>query len=420
MKKRITKAIYSICAAAGFLTAVFLPCYSSAESEGKAFSAAELVYNVQEQEKTVVSASKFEDIDENAWYFPYVDMLVANGVINGTSETTYSPTGNFNAAECAAVITRYLGLESYAAQRQKELAESGAQGAENWYSGYVQTLCDTGIIAEGELGISLFDGFVQITDAQEFARPLKRYEFAVFITRSFDINTELVSAKGIYPEINDNGNHFITGGKYDGSVEYYASYITDYWYIPEDAAWDVLKAYYNGIFNGDEYGNFNPNVAITRSEMSKVVAVIIDPSMRKRAEYRNINELFVIPQEKFLNDGWGEKTLDREYAKTILSEVAKGISADSCAGGFDVSFLPCAYPEGFFVEARFYDKSSGTYTEKLKTELSDSEKVSATLKAPSVLLVLRNSSDAKVEGALRVNVSADGSLEYDDLFKAVI
>ncbi len=417
MDKKIIKAVLSVCAAAGFLSSLLAPCYSS---EGQVFSAAEMVGKSEIAEEVELSASKFEDVDTEAWYFPYVDMLVKNGVINGISETEYSPTGTFNAAECAAVITRYLGLEEYAREKQAQLAQLEAVGSENWYSGYVQTLFDTGVVKEGQFGITCEDGFVQIISPDEFSRPLKRYEFAVLISRSFEISTDIVSAKSFYPEINDNGNFFIVGGKYDGTVEYYAGDIADYWYIVEEAQWDVLKAYYNGIFNGDEAGNFNPGAELTRAEMSKVVAVISDPSMRVRKEYRTLPAELTFSDESFVTDGWGEKALDRDVAKTALLKVAEGISAEKKDENLRVSFTPCAYPEGYFAQALFYDKASGTYEPVGKTELSDKESVSFDAKEPSVLLVLRNSSDATVEGALRVNVASDGKLSYDDLFKPVI
>ena len=102
-------------------------------------------------------------------------------------------------------------------------------------------------------------------------------------------------------------------------MEKYAAEIADYWYIPEEARWDVLKAYYNGIFNGDEMGNFNPGSALTRAEMSKVVAVISDPSMRKRNEYRTLADGFVFDEESF-------ETYVKvaSLGETSLTEFAKG------------------------------------------------------------------------------------------------
>ncbi|MBE6572291.1 MAG: S-layer homology domain-containing protein [Ruminococcaceae bacterium] len=416
MNKKIIRSVCSVCAAAGFLSSLFAPCHSS---EGRVFSAPELVQNAEPVQE-VISAEKFEDIDTRAWYFPYVDMLVKNGIINGISETEYSPQGSFNAAECAAVITRYLGLEEYAAQRQEYLVSIGSVGCEKWYSGYLQTLFDIGVVTDGEYGITSEEGIVAINSAEEFARPLKRYEFAVMITRSFDTKTDTVFAKSFYPEINDNGNHFIIGGKYDGTVEKYAAEIADYWYIPEEARWDVLKAYYNGIFNGDEMGNFNPGSALTRAEMSKVVAVISDPSMRKRNEYRTLADGFVFDDESFVTDGFGEKVLDREIAKGVLETVAQGISAKESDQGVCVSFLPCAYPEGYFAELRFYEKDGEKYVEIEKTELSDAEPLEIVADEVRVLLVLRNLRDAKVEGALRVDIASDASFASDDLFKPVV
>lgn len=417
MNKKIIRSVCSVCAAAGFLSSLFAPCHSS---EGRVFSAPELVEKSEILQENAVFAEKFADIDTQAWYFPYVDMLVKNGVINGISDTEYSPQGSFNAAECAAVITRYLGLEEYAAQRQEYLVSIGSVGCEKWYSGYVQTLFDTGVIADGEFGITAQEGIAFINSAEEFARPLKRYEFAVMITRSFDIKTDTVFAKSFYPEINDNGNHFITGGKYDGTVENYAEEIADYWYIPEEARIDVLKAYYNGIFNGDELGNFNPGAALTRAEMSKVVAVISDLSMRKRNEYRTLPEGFTFDDESFVTDGFGEKVLDREVAKKVLETVAQGISAKTSGDGLCVSFLPCAYPEGYFAELHFYEKAQEKYVEIEKTELSDTEPLEISADEVRVLLVLRNNRNAKVEGALRVDIASDASFASDDLFKPVV
>ena len=417
MNKKLIRSVFALCAVAGFLSSFLVPCYSS---EGQTFSAAELVENPVIEEKVEISATKFTDVDAESWYFPYVDMLVKNGIINGVSDTEYAPTGTFNGAECAAVITRYLGLENYAAERKAQLEQAQAKGAENWYSGYVQTLFDTGIISDGEFGISANEGLVDINSQEEFSRPLKRYEFAVMITKSFDINTDIVSAQNFYPEINSNGNNFIVGGKYDGTVEWYANKINDYWYIHDEYQWAVLQAYYNGIFNGDEYGNFNPGAHLTRAEMSKVVAVIKDPSMRVREEYRTLDDKLVFDEQSFVTDGWGEKTLDRNVAKEAMTAIAAGLSIGKTDGKTEISFTPCNYPEGYFAQVYFYDKKQEGYVEIGKTQLSDSQTVSFKAEDPSALLVLRNSRDAKVEGALRVNVNDKGEFVYDDLFKPVV
>ena len=420
-KNNLKKCLYSLCASVGFLSAVFAPLTPAAVTGEGIFSAPELVISAASPSDDRVSAEKFTDIPENAWYYQYVDLLVGSGIINGISETEYNPGGTFTVAECAAVITRYLGLDSYAEKCRKTLIANGVPGAQEWYSGYMQALFDTGVIRDGEYGISVnADRLAAINNAGSAeclcVQPLERYQFAVLITRSFDIKTDVVSAKNIYPEICSNANSFIVGGKYDDTVGRYAENITDYGIIPEGAREDVLKAYYNGIFNGDETGAFNPYARLTRAEMSKVIAVVTSPDLRARYEYREINDVCRIPDDKFITDGWKEKTLDRNYALLILQQAALGISAST--GGAE--YLPFTAPEGYIMDVRFYQQSASVYKEIEKVDIAESQPVSVSGTGLRIMLVLRNSADAKVEGALRVDVMSDGSMKFDNLFKPVL
>lgn len=420
MKKRsIKKSIYAICAALGFITSVFT--HTLASGEDVILHPAIDAFLYGKEEKQIVSAEKFSDVASDAWYFPYVDMLVKNGVINGISETEYAPNGTFTAAEACAVITRYLGLEEYAVSARKELVSASSAGGDLWYSGYVQTLHDTGIIKEGEFSVSNSNGYVMINDESAFSAPLERHKFAVLITRSFDISTDKVKSNNLYPEICDNGNNLITGGAYDDSVTEYANDITDYWSIPEQSRMDVLKAYYNGIFNGDEAGNFNPTSLLTRAEMSKVIAVIKDSDLRVRKEYRSIPEAFVIPDDKYKEDGWGNTVIDRNYSYEILKTAADGISCDVKSKGIDVGYIPAKAPEGYFFDVRFYSKTENIYTESAKAPISQSEvMIVKELSTPRVMMMLRNCDTAEVEGVIRIDISSDGNVIYDNLFKPVL
>lgn len=418
-KINIRKSIYALCASLGFLSAVFTT--TAASGDGVILHSALEALHAPKIEKEVVSATKFSDIDENMWYFPYVDKLFKDGVVNGISETEYSPSGTFTAAECCAVITRYLGLEEYAKEAQKKLIEASVKGNELWYCGYVQTLYDAGIIKKGEMSLSEKDGCVVITDASVFSSPLKRHTFASFITRSFDIKTDVVSAKNYPAEIVNNGNNFITGGRYDDSVNEYANDINDFWSIPDETRIDVLKAYYNGIFNGDEAGNFNPEALLTRAEMSKVIAVVTDAELRTRKEYRNIPEVFDINDEKYIVDGWKNKVLDRNYSCELLMEAAKGISCDVKSGGVDVGYVPSGAPEGYVFDVRFYSANGGVYNEAAKAPVSQGEvMIVKGLASPRVVMMLRDCETAEVEGALRLDISSNGTVTFDNLFKPVL
>lgn len=407
MKKSFKKSFICICAAAGFLSSLLVPCYSS----GGLFSAPEFVGRAENE--YVVSAYSFSDLDANSWYFPYVDLLMKEGIVKGVTETEYNPDGTFTLAECSAVIVRFLGLEDYAAKRQRELLSNGVLGAELWYSGYIQTLCDTKIMEPEKYSLSS-GGFVAINNAQTLERPVKRYEFSDFITRSFDMDTSLVRSKAMYPEISDNGNHFITGGRYDASVEVYKNEIADFESVPADSRENLLKAYYNGIFNGDAAGNFNPLDNLRRSEMAKVISVIIKPELRQRNEYRTLPPGSALTDENFVYDGWGERTVDRNTAYWLLNEVAKNLSVS----GSGVSYTPVNAPEGYFIEVRFFEKSAGTYREKLKTELSDNSDVFCSGSEICVMFTLRNSANAKVEGVLRADISGSSAPVFSNLFKS--
>lgn len=411
MNKKTKKAIYSLCAAAGFLSSLFVPCYSSG---GQQYSAAELMGIVQ-QTKKLPSASDFSDVDNTAWYYPYVDHLVKNGVIKGITESTYAPDGTFTIAECATVITRYLGLDSYAAKQRNNMLSLGIVGAEQWFSGYIRTLIDTNVFIPEEFGLSS-DLKSVLSNADVFNRPIKRYEFANLITRSFDISTSTVTAHNLYPEVCGNGNSFITGAKYDSTVSLYSTEIADFDAIPEAYRENVLKAYYNGIFNGDAVGNFNPESNLSRSEMSKVIAVITNRSLRRRTEYRAVPEICSITEDKYITDGWGDKTLDRNYAYQLLCEASWNMTCSFDGASTDIAYAHGIFPENYGVEVRVYSNSGGVYN-LCAESLINGTGIACKGSDMRVLFTLRNLENAKVEGALRVDIKPDGTVSYNNLYK---
>lgn len=223
----------------------------------------------------------FADVAADSWYYPYVSRLTETGVIKGITETSFAPNGTFTVAEAAAVITRYLGLDEQAENRKNAMEVLGVAGADKWYAGYVQLLYEAGVIDVTAYGCSVMGRHISIDTPELLEKPVKRYEFAAFVTRSFELDgTEIRSTVG-----EGLGHEFIYSGTYDESMlEKYIPYIADYEAIPASYNYYVLKAYYNGIFNGDDAGNFNPTNNLTRAEMAKVTAVIIDNSLRTRID----------------------------------------------------------------------------------------------------------------------------------------
>jgi len=55
-----------------------------------------------------VPASKFTDVNANAWYAPYVAIAADKGIINGRSATTFDPNATITRAELSTMIARAL------------------------------------------------------------------------------------------------------------------------------------------------------------------------------------------------------------------------------------------------------------------------------------------------------------------------
>lgn len=415
----LKRLLYILCAVSGVVTSVFVPCGVLADNFTlplvdyvSIFPAADEVG--REVTEYIPDISSLSDVSSDSWYYSYTKYLFEKGIVKGTSDTSFSPDGTFTLAESAAVITRYLGLEEYAAERKTVFDMGDDDSLRTWYSGYIATLCDAGIIRNGEFGVKIGKKGISF-DPALCEMPIKRYEFASLITRSFDISTDKVKAKATYAEVNTNGNIFITGGMYDETYKYFEGAIADFSLVPENYRDDVLKSYYNGIFNGDAVGNFNPEAFLTRAEMAKVIAVVCDNSQRKRTETRIIPADSTLSEESFIKDGWGDVTLDRKKGYDVLTHFAASLSVN----GKNIEYShPNIAPENYYAEVIFY----GAGAEKARINLSQKSVGTqfSSQGADKVLFLLRNRGDAKIEGVLEVNIAADGTKTLSDRFKSVL
>ncbi len=86
-------------------------------------------------------ASTFADVADTDWFAPYVAAGQAAGIVNGTSETTFSPDDNITREQIAAIVGRYLNLSSQAAVNY-----SDAASIEDYALPYVAALSEQGIL----------------------------------------------------------------------------------------------------------------------------------------------------------------------------------------------------------------------------------------------------------------------------------
>ena len=63
-------------------------------------------------------ATPFRDVPESAWYAPYVNWALANGIVSGTSATTFSPDASITRQDLAVMLYRYTQRYSIALQQQ--------------------------------------------------------------------------------------------------------------------------------------------------------------------------------------------------------------------------------------------------------------------------------------------------------------
>lgn len=353
--------------------------------------------------KKETNISDFNDIDKDDWFYPYLEYLVKNSIIKGKTPDSFEPQGTFSYAECCTVIVRYLGLEGEAQKEAETLKKSGIDGGNMWYSGYVGVIARLGIF--DSLGLYEKNDGKIISISPEFAQKnITRSDFAVGISSSFELEGSLY-AKNVYSEIGGRGREFIAGGAYKGEIlQQYTSFISDYQDIPEDAKEYVLKAYYNGIFNGDENLNFNPKSLVTRAEMAKVLATILDYSQRKRLINKGYAE--EISKEMLFEDFSGNTHLSYKASLDILKKEAEFVKID---GSFIEYTCGFSAPFGYAIDVYLYtlsDDDTYVLSQEQTLHSSKSNKISAHIaEKAKILMVLRNTKEsAQSEGVYCIEI----------------
>ncbi len=356
--------------------------------------------SINETEKKKTDISDFTDVSEKDWFYKYLDYLVENEVINGKTETTFEPGNTFSYAECSAVIVRYLGLEAEADKRMKKISERSPEMKSFWYAGYFEVLSNFGLFNDYEL-FEVKDGKIQSVNKDAANSPIVRYRFAECISKSFELDGKL-KAENVYSEIGGRGREFIVGGMYDKEIlRQYEDLITDYADIPEKSREYVLKSYYNGIFNGDVSGNFYPNNNLTRGEMAKVLATVIDYSLRTRL----VNEGYASePTKEMLHtDPFGVSTLGYDSWVEILESEAEGITVSDGAVKYTRGNNA---PFGYAIDVYLYTmEKDGVYGVSAQSTLHEGNEEGFTYRTKDarILLVLRNTAkNARPEGVLEV------------------
>jgi len=184
------------------------------------------------------SRGQFSDVNEDAWYGYNKEKSIVGayeyGLMAGTGDKTFNPTGVFTVAEAVALAARVHSIYT----TDYVLKPSSVP----WYKAYVSYAVDNGIIKSGDFSES------------DYGRPATRAEMAYVFSRALP-EGEYAPQNTItsLPDVN-------------GNTPYYSA---------------ILLLYKAGVFTGsDDKGSFQPGNSITRAEVAVIISRVILPGMR--------------------------------------------------------------------------------------------------------------------------------------------
>lgn len=205
---------------------------------------------------TCVSALTFDDVENDptvAWAKPYINQMTDAGYIKGYEDATFRPTRNITKTEALILLSRMLGVD-------EANCKTTAQAA---LEKYKSTLSTYATDYKNEVSFLLYNGVLKTSELSSYIgndvanTGLKRYEAAVLITKLLGAEETVLN------------NSFIT------------SVYADTPDIPADARPYVEYVKSIGIMEGmgnnaDGQPVFSPNTVVTRAQMAKMLACIIE------------------------------------------------------------------------------------------------------------------------------------------------
>ncbi|MCI9264416.1 MAG: hypothetical protein HFF06_07545 [Oscillospiraceae bacterium] len=177
-------------------------------------------------------SGQFADVPSDTWFTDQVKAAFEYGLMVGTNDSSFNPSGNISIAEAITIASR---LHSTYYANDYEFQEQTP-----WYQPYVDYALEK----------ELIEGSYMTYDT-----PISRSEFAYIIVNTFPLP--------MINEIEDSAIPDITA-----ESDYYEA---------------VYLLYRAGIISGtDSIGTFNPNANISRAEVSVILSSMVNESLRKQ------------------------------------------------------------------------------------------------------------------------------------------
>ena len=110
-------------------------------------------------------ATKFTDVKTNQYYTGYVRWAAANGIVNGTGDTTFSPDANITREQICAMMVRYASYANIKLKKVNAAITFKDAGKISGYAKSAVTACQRGGIVGGK-GNGIFDPMGNATRAE--------------------------------------------------------------------------------------------------------------------------------------------------------------------------------------------------------------------------------------------------------------
>ena len=215
---------------------------------------------------TALAASRFADVPETAWYYKDVESAVAQGLVTGTSATTYFPDKNLTYAEAVKLAA--------CMHRKVTTGSTEFSSGSPWYQPYVDYAKANKII----------------TKDYDWSQNATRAGYMEIFANAIP-ETGLLSGYAALNEINRVDDNAIP----DVSMSH-----------PQAAA--IYKLYRAGILQGsDSAHNCNPSSAIRRSEVATILTRMMNPVKRISFEMADAGELKITTQPADATAAPGDK-----------------------------------------------------------------------------------------------------------------
>ncbi|MFI3230062.1 MAG: leucine-rich repeat protein [bacterium] len=93
-----------------------------------------------------VAHAGFSDVSESDWYSSDISWAKENGIVNGTTDTTFSPNNSLTKEQVVAIIDRYYEYKGYQLANTKEgsIADSGS--VSSWFQENISNMYQLGIL----------------------------------------------------------------------------------------------------------------------------------------------------------------------------------------------------------------------------------------------------------------------------------